>query len=267
MSHNTGKVFISHSSSDKAFVDRLASDLTSRGIPVWYDKFDIGMGESIVGEINEGIASAKYFLIVLSPAALESRWVNEELNAALLRQITEHGTFVFPLILTDCEIPPLLKHRRYTDFREDYQQGLQELLSIWSKDAMVSAELSDKTLYPWPDAGMIDTDFVYLYSTRFDKFFRMSCSLSWTVEKITDYIVETLSLPRCQAMPKIDIELVFTYELMYNGSSMPPQITLADAGLQRGDTVRLSIHGACKVPDEGVTQEIWDGGIMYDLMD
>jgi hypothetical protein len=82
MGNLSEKVFISHASKDKNFVDRLVSDLAARGVPVWYDKLDVRLGDSIPGKINSGISEAKYFLIVLSPAAVKSKWVQEELNAA-----------------------------------------------------------------------------------------------------------------------------------------------------------------------------------------
>ncbi|MSO49533.1 MAG: TIR domain-containing protein [Acidobacteria bacterium] len=39
-----GKVFVSHASADKPFVDRLVGDLVARSIPVWYDRFDLRIG-------------------------------------------------------------------------------------------------------------------------------------------------------------------------------------------------------------------------------
>ena len=41
------KVFISHSSKDKKFVDRLVSDLSDIGLPVWYDKTEIKLADRI----------------------------------------------------------------------------------------------------------------------------------------------------------------------------------------------------------------------------
>ncbi|MGQ0593267.1 MAG: toll/interleukin-1 receptor domain-containing protein [Gammaproteobacteria bacterium] len=64
MTEPIGKVFVSHSSVDKPFVDRLVADLAAREIPVWYDKLDMRVGDSVTGSINEGLARAKYFLIV-----------------------------------------------------------------------------------------------------------------------------------------------------------------------------------------------------------
>ena len=115
-----GKVFVSHASGDKAFVDRLVADLAARGIPVWYDKLDLRLGESIPGAINAGLADSKYFAIVLSKASVASKWVQEELNAALMTQVAKGGTFILPLLLEDCTVPPLLAHRKHADFRGDY---------------------------------------------------------------------------------------------------------------------------------------------------
>ena len=53
MGNNPGKVFVSHAGKDKDFVDRLVSDLAAHGVPVWYDKLDVRLGDSIPGKINE----------------------------------------------------------------------------------------------------------------------------------------------------------------------------------------------------------------------
>jgi len=59
-------------------VDRLVSDLAAHAIPVWYDKLDVRLGDSIPGKINSGISEAKYFLIVLSlpPSNRSGYWRN-----------------------------------------------------------------------------------------------------------------------------------------------------------------------------------------------
>jgi hypothetical protein len=100
-----GKVFVSHASADKPFVDQLVADLAARSIPVWYDKLDLRVGESVPGAINAGLSDSKYFAIVLSKASVASSWVREELNAALMTQVAKGGTFILPLLLQDCAIP------------------------------------------------------------------------------------------------------------------------------------------------------------------
>jgi len=134
-SMNLGQVFGSHSSQDKPFVEKLVADLSANAIPAWYDKLDLGVGESVPCRINDGLTKSRYFLIVLSPAALTSAWVREELNAGLMKHVTLGSTFVTPVLYKDCKVPPLLAHRRYADFRNDYTTGLSDLLAVWGKDS------------------------------------------------------------------------------------------------------------------------------------
>lgn len=265
MSAPIGKVFISHSSSDKSFVDRLVADLALREIPVWYDKFDLRVGDSITGGINEGLAQAKYFLIVLSKSSLLSRWVKEELNAALMQQVSTDGTFLLPVLIEDCEVPPLLHHRRYADFRSDYDHGLGELLSVWGKDREASLIADNKPLYPWPDIDTSSPDFVYLYSTRFDKFFRMDWDLSATANRTIEYIVNTLKLPWNQTVPQLGMKWSFSYKLIFNDQGIGLSKSLHEAGVSSGCVLKIGINGTYEDIWEKELKEMWDGTKMYEM--
>ena len=260
-----GKVFISHASADKLFVDRLAADLAQRGVPIWYDRLDLKAGDSVPGKINEGLASSKYFLIVLSPRAVGSRWVQEELNAALVRQIAEAGTFLIPVLYQQCEIPPLVKHRRYVDFCQDYEAGLTELLDVFGKDAAVSVELEGKSLYPWPDLNPSGITQCYLHSTRFDKFFRLNCDLTWSVDHAINYIVETLKLPWNTEVSQLGMRWTFSYGIVFNGSGLILSNTLEQAGVSGGSVLKLSINGTYEDRWEKELRSMWDGSKMYEV--
>lgn len=259
------KVFISHASADKPFVDRLVGDLAKRGIDVWYDKLDIQLGDSIPGKINEGLSASKYFAIVLSPDSVSSKWVTEELNAALVTQIASSGTFLLPLMLKTCQVPPLLAHRRYADFRTDYDAALSELLGVFGKDADVAASLDDKDLFPWPDTEQPDECNCYLHSTRFDKFFRMSCDFSWSANSTINYITDTLNLPWNQEVPQLGMRWSFRYGLVYNDDEISRSTTLKDAGVSYGSVLRLNIRGTYEDLWENELQSMWDGSKMYEV--
>jgi hypothetical protein len=122
------RLFLCHSSADKPFVMWLAKELSRAGIGVWFDEWEIRVGDSIVKKINEGISTSDYLVVVLSKAFVKSPWAQEELSSGILRTIQSQGAFILPLIIEDCEIPPLLAHRRYADFRENRMVGLSELL-------------------------------------------------------------------------------------------------------------------------------------------
>ena len=56
-----------HSNKDKKkFFERLANDLRSFGISVWYDEWSMKPGDRIRDKINEAICTCDYLLIVFS---------------------------------------------------------------------------------------------------------------------------------------------------------------------------------------------------------
>lgn len=124
-------IFLSHTSIDKPFVEKLAKDLNNLGIDVWYDKYQIKVGESILWKIDEGIRESEYLGIVISKEALKSEWVKTEITAAWQKQVEQKGNFVLPIYYRECEIPLFLQGIKYADFREDYKQGLEDLVKVF----------------------------------------------------------------------------------------------------------------------------------------
>jgi hypothetical protein len=262
---NIGKVFISHSSADKIFVDHIVADIIKHGIDVWYDKFEIRIGDSIPGKINEGLSESKYFIIVLSKHSVNSKWVQEELNAALVKQIALKGTFLLPVLIDNCHIPPLLSHRHCADFRQSYDVGIKELFGVWGLDSEAIATIGDKTLFPWPDVEILNKDFVYLHSTRFDKFFRMSCDFNWTANNTIEYLVKTLKLPWNKEIPELGMRWSFSYGLNFFDKSVSLEQRLVDAGIQVGGVLKLNISGTYEDLYEKELHEMWDGSKLYEM--
>ena len=124
-------LFLSHTSIDKPFVEKLARDLNRLGIRVWYDKYEIKVGESIFWRVDEGLSSSEYFGIVLSPEALGSEWVKSELSSAWFKKMACNSNQILPLLYRACELPVLLRPIKYADFRTDYQRGLSELALVF----------------------------------------------------------------------------------------------------------------------------------------
>lgn len=122
------KVFISHSSRDKPAVLQLAAQLAARGFEPWVDKWEIGAGDNIVEKINQGLAEADAGLIVFSPQAAASRWVQAEWSALTFARI-EQGKVLIPLVFDDAtELPPLLAPllRRRIDDVDGIADGLRQ---------------------------------------------------------------------------------------------------------------------------------------------
>ena len=75
--------FLSYSSVDSPLVQSVARELGRRGIRVWLDKNELGPGTDMVEQLREAIKKQTTVTLFLSEAALASKWVEEELNAAI----------------------------------------------------------------------------------------------------------------------------------------------------------------------------------------
>ena len=82
-------VFISHSSEDKEDVVRpLATALQGEGLRVWYDEFELKIGDSLRRKIDQGLANSRFGLVVLSPSFISKGWTNYELDGIVTRAVT-----------------------------------------------------------------------------------------------------------------------------------------------------------------------------------
>src|SRR2546427_383645 len=73
-------VFISHASSDDAFVRKLRQALEGFNIPVWVDSSNLRGGNALTPAIAEAIAEARHVLVVLSPQTINSSWLRREIR-------------------------------------------------------------------------------------------------------------------------------------------------------------------------------------------
>ena len=73
--------FICHASEDKeSFVRHLAETLEAKGARVWYDEFTLSIGDSLRREIDRGLASSQFGVVVLSEAFFKKEWPQRELD-------------------------------------------------------------------------------------------------------------------------------------------------------------------------------------------
>ena len=84
------KVFLSHSTRDKEFVQRLATALEDADFKPWLCEVDIDRGQNFVTKINDGLGQSDLAILVWSPHAAESAWTEQEWTSALARQVEEH---------------------------------------------------------------------------------------------------------------------------------------------------------------------------------
>ncbi len=84
-------VFISysHAEPDAEYVDRLAAQLTAASVPVWYDR-QFGSGDRWDSELRARVDACAALVVVMSPAAEASPWVQLEVGRARNRRRPVH---------------------------------------------------------------------------------------------------------------------------------------------------------------------------------
>ena len=123
------KVFISYNNANRNFVEKLANNIQNAGLSVWWDEWEIKVGDSIFQKVNDGISTSANLVVVLSTSSVNSSWVQREVGSALMKQLSsEKSITILPVLLEDCDIPPLLRDILWADFRKSYQSGLTQLL-------------------------------------------------------------------------------------------------------------------------------------------
>lgn len=75
-------IFISYCSKNKTQADRIYEALTNQGLLCWYAPADIYGAERFTKVIPPAIRESRVFLLLMSPAAQESKWVHRELGVA-----------------------------------------------------------------------------------------------------------------------------------------------------------------------------------------
>jgi hypothetical protein len=82
-------VFISHASEDKdAVVRPLAHALDAGGLKVWYDEFEMKIGDSLRRKIDLGLAKSRFGVVVLSRSFFRKGWTNYELDGLVTRAVS-----------------------------------------------------------------------------------------------------------------------------------------------------------------------------------
>lgn len=162
------RVFISYTGSDKAFVERLNTDLVNSGLKVWWDAWDIGVGDSIVEKVDKALSTHDHFVIVLSPEAVRSRWVKKELNATLMRSLSDRRIKFLPVLHKPCKIPTIIGDIKYADFTKDYSTGFSSLVRamglLHARPALTVEAKSVLTLLNSKDHDQLKALFPYSFA-------------------------------------------------------------------------------------------------------
>jgi len=132
--------FISYSTRDQDIAERLHADLLEKGVRCWFAPQDLKIGEKFRTRIDESIRLYDKLMVLLSENSIRSAWVEEEVEAALEREIKQRKLVLFPIRLDDAVMEAdqawaasLRRTRQIGDFRQwkdrnRYQESFDRLL-------------------------------------------------------------------------------------------------------------------------------------------
>lgn len=118
-------LFLSYASENKDFVRPLAYALVSRGVRVWFDETEIGVGDSLRQSIDKGLVRSRFGVVIFSHAFFSKHWTAYELNGLVTREMSGHKV-VLPIWHPELAVEDVISYSP----------------SLADKKALVAADLS-----------------------------------------------------------------------------------------------------------------------------
>jgi hypothetical protein len=75
----------------------LACHLTSRGVSVWFDEYELVLGDSLRGRIADGLRHSRVSVVILSRSFFACQWPQWELDGLTARQIAGETNVILPV--------------------------------------------------------------------------------------------------------------------------------------------------------------------------
>lgn len=140
-------VFLCHNSADKPWVEKLAEHIESetvdgteegRPLRVFFDKWDIDIGQNFVQRINHGLTRSRFVAVVISPEFLKAPWTEFEWTHVVTQDPTNLRARLIPIFRRErsldgastFDLPAPFRALNWVDFRKDagFRRSYQRLI-------------------------------------------------------------------------------------------------------------------------------------------
>ena len=96
--------FISYSTKNQDFAERLHADLQDKGVRCWFAPKDVQGGQKLHEQIDQAIRLHDKLLLILSEDSMDSEWVKSEIYRARQNEIKQKRRKLFPISLVDFSV-------------------------------------------------------------------------------------------------------------------------------------------------------------------
>ena len=132
-------IFISYRSTQRDWAESLTRNLTAQGYKIFFDQWELQGGRDFTQTIAQALRNSHCALLVATPEAAESGWVQHEYNLMLNLQAQKSDFFFVPLLWGQFPDFPFLDNIHAIDFgrseEAQYRKAFQQLLAALKQSA------------------------------------------------------------------------------------------------------------------------------------
>jgi hypothetical protein len=132
--------FLSYARLDQTVALRLADDLIAAGVSVWVDQYDIQPSQHWDRAVENAVRACRGVIAVLSPAAVASPNVADEVSVAI-----DDGKSIIPVLVERCTLPLRMTRMQYIDATIDYDAAMRRCLAAIRSPTADSAAFVEPT--------------------------------------------------------------------------------------------------------------------------
>lgn len=120
-------VFINYSSQDMPVVRAIAERLRNDGLKVWFDQWEINVGDNRSSRIEDGLEQSRVLILCMSINAYSTGWAQLEASTFRFRDPLNTERHLIPLRLDNVSIEGPLAQYSYHDWHEDNHDSYTKL--------------------------------------------------------------------------------------------------------------------------------------------
>ncbi len=125
-------IFISYRTTHSNWVKTLAQNLKDQGYCIFLDQWELIPGQRFLPQLHNGLKKSRCGLLIATPDAAESGWVQQELDVMQIQANSQRDFFFIPVIMGVFPDYPFIETIQAVDFgdsqAETYRKAFQRLL-------------------------------------------------------------------------------------------------------------------------------------------
>lgn len=122
------KIFISHTHQDREIAERIRTSLNESGLESTVVLQELELDDSVWSTTRSKLGTNDYLIVLISPAALGSIWVRQEIELALSKEFSPREITVIPVKVKKSRMPSHLARLNWVDLSRDYEKGVEQLV-------------------------------------------------------------------------------------------------------------------------------------------